>query len=158
MAKRYLAEKGVKFTEYDVSVDREAAGEMIRLTGQMGVPVIVVDKKVILGFDRSALDNLLVNRQNGHKVVFGISVADASKIARESGLADIYGAYVGSVHPGSIGERAGLLAGDIITKINTRTIENADDVESELSGISTGSTIKITFIRGQKVLNTEVKL
>ena len=45
-AKAFLSERGVKFTEYDISRDRTAADEIVRLTGQMGVPVIVVDGQV----------------------------------------------------------------------------------------------------------------
>lgn len=58
-AKRFLSERGVKFTEYDVSRDRAAADEMVRMTGQMGVPVIVVDGQVVVGFDRTRLEHLL---------------------------------------------------------------------------------------------------
>jgi glutaredoxin len=42
-AKKFLAERGVEYSEFDVSCDRAAAEEMVRLTGQMGVPVILVD-------------------------------------------------------------------------------------------------------------------
>ena len=41
--KEFLSRRGLKFTEYDVSRDRAAADEMIRKSGQMGVPVIIVD-------------------------------------------------------------------------------------------------------------------
>jgi glutaredoxin 3 len=33
--------------------------EMVKLSGQMGVPVIVIDKKVIVGFDKREIDRLL---------------------------------------------------------------------------------------------------
>ena len=57
--KRYLSERGVEFTERDISVDRAAAEDMIRQTGQTGVPVIVVDGEAVVGFDRPRLDQLL---------------------------------------------------------------------------------------------------
>ena len=55
MAKSYLKEKGVKFSDVDVAADQKAAKEMIEKTGQMGVPVIEVDGKFIVGFDKEAL-------------------------------------------------------------------------------------------------------
>ena len=58
-AKKYLNDKGIKFTEYNVSQDHSAAQEMMKLTGQMGVPVITVDGQVIIGFDRAKLESLL---------------------------------------------------------------------------------------------------
>ncbi|MFQ5875827.1 MAG: glutaredoxin family protein [Dehalococcoidia bacterium] len=63
--KEFLSRRGVKFIEYDVSVDRAAADEMIRKSGQMGVPVITVADQVVVGFDRARLEHLLANSGNG---------------------------------------------------------------------------------------------
>jgi glutaredoxin len=57
--KEYLSRKGVKFTEYDVTHDREKAKEMIQKSGQLGVPVIIVDDQVVVGFNQVKLDALL---------------------------------------------------------------------------------------------------
>ena len=51
-AKAFFAEKNIAYTNFDVSTDTETRQEMIKLTGQLGVPVIVIDNKVILGFDQ----------------------------------------------------------------------------------------------------------
>jgi len=50
MAMNYLRENGIDFVEKDVSIDREAAKEMIEKSGQMGVPVIDINGKIIVGF------------------------------------------------------------------------------------------------------------
>jgi len=55
-AKNYLKEKGVAFEAVDVSQDRLALKEMVDVSGQMGVPVIVVDGDVIVGFDQERLN------------------------------------------------------------------------------------------------------
>lgn len=58
--KEYLKDKKIKFEDIDVSQDQEAANEMIEKTGQMGVPVTIIDNKiVIVGFDREALKKAL---------------------------------------------------------------------------------------------------
>ncbi len=57
--KEYLTGKGVQFDAIDVGADREAAKKMVAETGQMGVPVIDVDGKYIVGFDKAALDEAL---------------------------------------------------------------------------------------------------
>lgn len=60
MAKQFLKEKGIAYTDVDVGADEKKAQEMIDKSGQMGVPVIVVaDEKgkeeIIIGFDRNKL-------------------------------------------------------------------------------------------------------
>lgn len=59
MAKEYLAQKGVDFKDINVQEDEEAAAEMIRKTGQIGVPVIDINGTIIVGFDRTAIDEAL---------------------------------------------------------------------------------------------------
>ena len=85
-AKRFLTEMDVRFTEYDVSRDRAVAEEMVNLTGQMGVPVIVVDGQAVIGFDRARLEALLADRDSGQRPHFGLKIADAGKAAEFSKL------------------------------------------------------------------------
>jgi glutaredoxin 3 len=56
MAKEYLTSKNIPYTEVDVSTDRSKQEEMIAKSGQYGVPVIDVDSKIIVGFDKRKLD------------------------------------------------------------------------------------------------------
>ncbi len=58
-AKAYLRERAVPFREVDVSRDPAAARDLVRRTGQMGVPVIEIDGRPIVGFDRTRIDQLL---------------------------------------------------------------------------------------------------
>jgi alkyl hydroperoxide reductase subunit F len=58
MVKAYLERRKIPFSEIDVSGDAEAAGEMIRISGQNGVPVTIVGDKVIVGFDAQALNEV----------------------------------------------------------------------------------------------------
>lgn len=58
-AKAFLKEKGIKFEDIDVATDQKAAKEMIKKSGQMGVPVIDIDGKIIVGFDQAAIEKAL---------------------------------------------------------------------------------------------------
>jgi len=58
-AKRYLKTRGVRFTDVDVSRDAQAARDMVRVSGQQGVPVIQINGRPIVGFDRAAIDRML---------------------------------------------------------------------------------------------------
>ncbi len=57
-AKEYMKEKGYDFEEKNVSKDKEAKKELLAM-GYMGVPVIFVDDEVVVGFNRSKLDEIL---------------------------------------------------------------------------------------------------
>ena len=58
-AKTYLCTRGVPFRDVDVSRDPAAARNLVRRTGQMGVPVIEVDGSPIVGFDQARIDSAL---------------------------------------------------------------------------------------------------
>ena len=47
------------FTDRDVTTDRAARDDMVRKSGQMGVPIIEVDGSIVVGFNKSKLDELL---------------------------------------------------------------------------------------------------
>jgi len=57
--KQYLQQKKIRFKEVDVTRDAAAARDMVRRSGQQGVPVIDVGGKIIVGFDRSKIDRYL---------------------------------------------------------------------------------------------------
>ena len=59
LAKDYLSKNKVKYKEVDVSSDMKAAQEMISKSGQMGVPVIDIDGKIIIGFDKDEIASAL---------------------------------------------------------------------------------------------------
>jgi glutaredoxin-like YruB-family protein len=59
MAKDFFKENKIEFEDIDVSQDHEAAQEMIEKSGQMGVPVIDIDGKVIIGFNVPAIKEAL---------------------------------------------------------------------------------------------------
>jgi len=59
MVKEYLSSKGVTFANIDVAADQAAGKEMVKISGQMGVPVIVAGNEVIIGFDKGAINKAL---------------------------------------------------------------------------------------------------
>jgi len=59
MAKKFLKDNNIEFEDIDVSRDKKAAKEMIKKTGQMGVPVIEIDGEFVVGFDRDKIKELL---------------------------------------------------------------------------------------------------
>ena len=59
LAKAYLGKKGLQYKDIDISASEDAAHEMIHRSGQMATPVIFIDDKMMLGFNRQEMDDLL---------------------------------------------------------------------------------------------------
>ena len=59
MAKDFLTEQGIAFTDFDVAQDLTKRQEMVQKSGQMGVPVIFVGSEMIIGFDKERLASTL---------------------------------------------------------------------------------------------------
>ncbi|MCX6816150.1 MAG: Uxx-star family glutaredoxin-like (seleno)protein [Candidatus Aenigmarchaeota archaeon] len=59
MAKEYFKGKEIKYEEVNVEENHAAAEEMIEKSGQMGVPVIEINGKIIIGFDKKAIEAAL---------------------------------------------------------------------------------------------------
>lgn len=60
MAKEFFKENGVEYTNYDVASDTAKRQEMMEKSGQLGVPVIVIDNKdLVIGFDQKQVSKLL---------------------------------------------------------------------------------------------------
>jgi glutaredoxin len=59
MAKEFLSQKGYKFTEYDVTKDRAALDEMVKISGARSVPVITACNEVMVGFEKNRLEQML---------------------------------------------------------------------------------------------------
>ena len=142
------------FTEKDVSRDPAAAQEMVQKSGQRGVPVIVVDGQVVVGFNRPVLEQALARRP----VRLGVSVADAAKMRERYDLSVGEGAVIGAVRPGSLAARLGLRAGDVIVDIGGHPIGTAQDVTDTLARLRGAQEIPIAWVRGEKRLHATVQI
>lgn len=58
-AKKYFDSIGVKYNDINVEEDQKAAEEMVKKSGQMGVPVIEIGKSIVVGFNKPKIDDLL---------------------------------------------------------------------------------------------------
>ena len=148
----------MEYTEFDVSRDRDKAEEMVSLTGQMGVPVTVIDGEVVIGFDRPRLQSIIAAGGSHQPVRFGLKIADADKVAQKHGEIPVFGAVIGEVSPGSLGEKAGLLPGDVVTQVNMWRVSNAGDFQKALLGLKPGNVVSIMFLRGTETRKSETAI
>jgi glutaredoxin 3 len=59
MTREFLEQHGVSYEDVNVAEDREGAKEMIEKSGQLGVPVVDFDGRIIVGFDRGRIGSAL---------------------------------------------------------------------------------------------------
>ena len=59
MAKEFFKANNVAYTEYNVASDLEKRKEMMEKSGQMGVPVILIDNEMVIGFNKPKIVQLL---------------------------------------------------------------------------------------------------
>jgi glutaredoxin len=50
------------YQDVDVTKDRKALDEMVKVSGQMGVPVLSIDGKIVVGFEQSRIDEMIKNQ------------------------------------------------------------------------------------------------
>ena len=144
--KAYLNQRGVPFVDHDVSRDRQAAAEMVRASGQQGVPVTVIDGQVVVGFNRPMIDQLLAQTA-AQPPKLGVAIAKSADIAAKKGVALPEGAYVGRVNAGSAAATAGLQAGDVILKLASQPVRGDQDVHRAMANVGRGQTVELVFWR-----------
>jgi putative serine protease PepD len=144
----------VRFTEKDVARDRRAAQEMVRVSGQQGVPVVTVDGQVVVGFDQPRLMQLL----SQSKPKLGASIADAASQAKKRPGIPQSGAYIGGVKQGSPAKNAGLKAGDVIVALGGQPVARAADLHRLVRTVPQGRDVSLTYVRNGAERDTLVRL
>jgi S1-C subfamily serine protease len=132
----FLRKQGVAYQEVDVSRNPLAAQEMVRRTGQMGVPVIADAQEAIVGFDLPRLQRMAARQT---RPGLGMRVKDAE---------DGSGAYVRSVREDSPASRAGIQAGDLVDELSGAPVRNAADLERIAASRRPGQPTSIRVRRG----------
>jgi S1-C subfamily serine protease len=120
----------------DVSVDAEAARDMVQRTRQMGVPVIADEQEAIIGFDMPRLQRMAARHRRGGGL--GLKVTD---------FKDGPGAYVGGVREDSPGARAGVEVGDVILELSGRAVSGVADLEQIAARRPPGQPTSLTIQR-----------
>ena len=144
---QFLSRHSVPFDKVDVSRDPAGAAEMVRFSGQRGVPVTAWDGQVVVGYDRMRLERLVASARRPR---LGAAVADAAKMAAKGRCKLTQGAYVGRVTAGGAAARAGLRAGDVITAFGNRQVNSALHLERLIAGAQLGQTVPFSYVRGDE--------
>jgi glutaredoxin 3 len=153
-AKSFLVRQGIPFVEKNVAADHRAASEMVRISGQRGVPVITVEGEVVVGFNQPRLMQLL----NQARPRLGATIADAASQARNHPDQPTAGAFVGKVRPRSPAEQAGLRPGDVIVGLGGHPVRSAEDVHQLVPRMPKGRDVSLTVVRDGQENDLMVRL
>ncbi len=141
------------FVEKDVAEDYAAAMEMIRLSGQQGVPVTVFNGDVILGFDQQKFAKLAEKFAGPKRPPLGIMAADAEEyLAKHPDKANkvppgTKGIYIGKVRPKTVAARAQLKAGDVITSFAGKRVRNMAGLDQMVETLKPGDKATAKYLR-----------
>lgn len=130
-----------------------AAMEMIRLSGQQGVPVVATEDEVILGFDQERLARLAEKYAKPKRPPLGILAADADEyLARHPEKAanlpaGTKGVYVGKIRPSTVAERAGLKPGDVVTSVAGKRTPTMSKLDALIDTLQPGDNVTVRYLR-----------
>jgi glutaredoxin-like YruB-family protein len=152
-AKAYLKQNNVPFNDVDVAKDYNAAMDMVRLSGQQGVPVTVADGEVILGFDQPKFAKLVAKYSGPTRPPLGILAADAEEYlgrhpdVREKIPEGTKGVYIGKIRPQTVAEKAGLQPGDVITSFAGKRVSNMSTLDQMVDTLKPGDQATAKYLR-----------
>jgi S1-C subfamily serine protease len=127
--------------------------EMIRLSGQQGVPVTVADGDVILGFDQAKFAKLAEQFAGPKRPPLGILAADVEEyLAKHPEIAEkvpagTKGVYVGKVRPSTVAFRAEIKPGDVITSFAGKRVRNMAALDQMVETLKAGDKATLKFVR-----------
>ncbi|WP_250562184.1 S1C family serine protease [Sphaerisporangium fuscum] len=120
----------------------DAAGQVIGINSAIatngGDGNIGVGFAIPINTAKQVSDQLIKSGKATHAYL-GVNLADAT--------GDIQGAVIGSVQSDSPADRAGLKAGDVITKIDGKPVDGADTVVGAVRGYKPGTKVTLTYVR-----------
>lgn len=142
----------MSFVEKDVTVDRQAAMEMVRRSRQQGVPVITAGDDVIVGFDQQRLARIADRQSAPMRPPFGVFGANAvdyaSRHPEELTLPQgVKGVYVGKVREGSVAARGGIRSGDVITGIAGKRVNDLGALDRLVKTVRADDTVPVGVYR-----------
>lgn len=135
------------------------AGELIGVnvaiasTGGQGSGSIGLGFAIPSNFAVRVANELIESGIASHGLL-GALVTDASSVASST----VTGAYIDSVTPGGAADRAGIRAGDVVTRFNGLPITNRIDLTAQVRVLPGGSGATLTYVRAGNTYTVEVTL
>ena len=136
-----------------MSTDYSAAMEMMRRSGQQGVPVTATANDVVVGFDETRLKRMIEAVSAPRRPPLGILGADAADylVRHPDAAAGVpkgtTGVYVGDIRPGSVAELADVRRGDIVVGFAGKRVKDMPGLDRLVGVVEPGSAVTVRFLR-----------
>lgn len=157
------------FIQTDAAINRgNSGGALVNLRGELiGINTAIFGPNggnVGIGFaiPSNMMKNLvdqIIEFGEVRRGLLGIMGRDVDEALAEAFNSDVnIGAFVDQVSPDTAAEKAGLKAGDIITKINGNELSGFNELRAKIASQGAGAKIKLTIIRSGEEINVNVTL
>ena len=155
------------FLQTDASINPgNSGGPLLNLDGEViGINTAIAASGQGIGFaiPSKLASSIIEQLKSGQKVSrgwIGVTIQDLDEVtAKALGLKeDTKGALIGSVMPGEPAEKAGLQAGDIVTKIDDTPINNASELTKSIASYKPKQKVKVTAVRDGREKQFTVQL
>jgi S1-C subfamily serine protease len=127
--------------------------EMIRRSGQQGVPVVATEDEVILGFDQLRLARLAEKYGAKKRPPLGLLAADLQEyLAKHPDKAAAIpegtkGVFVGIIRPDSVADHAGIRPGDVIVGLAGKRVSSMTQLDQMIGTLKAGDKVTARFLR-----------
>ncbi len=146
------------FIQTDASINPgNSGGPLVNLDGQViGINTAIIASGQGIGFaiPSSQASKIIESLKKGEKVArgwLGVTIKDLSENdAKALGLKSQEGALISSVLKDEPADKAGIIAGDVIIKVENKNVMNTAELLQEIASIAPGKTATITLIRDGK--------
>jgi len=146
------------FIQTDASINPgNSGGPLVNLRGELvGINTAILapnGSNVGIGFAIPAnmvrsIMRQIVEYGGIERGVFGVTVQDMNaELSQAMGVEGSRGAVIAAVQPGSAAERAGLVAGDVVTHINDQRVANAGDLRTQIGLMRVGERFALEIMR-----------
>jgi serine protease Do len=153
------------FMQTDASINPgNSGGPLINMDGQVvAINTAIIPSGQGLGFavPVNMLKDLIPKLKQGSvkRGWLGVEIQPLDeKLAKGFGMKDAKGALVANVTKDNPADKAGVKAGDVITKVNGQQISDAKDLITQIGSLSPGQTVVLDILRDKKEVKVTVKL
>ncbi len=155
------------FIQTDASINPgNSGGALVNLRGELvGINTAIVGPSggnVGIGFAipsnmAKGLMEQLVNEGEVRRGKLGISVQELDEELQQA-FGVKRGVVVSGVEPGSSADRAGLLRGDVLTKIGSRSVQSVSDIKNVIGLLQVGEEVAVQFFRDKELYQTDIQV
>lgn len=170
-----LGRSGLDIENYEDFIQTDAAinsgnsgGALVNLRGELiGINTAILGPNggnVGIGFaiPSNMMNNLakqIIEFGEVHRGVLGVSGRSVnSEIAKAMELKTNQGGFIEQVMPNSAADEAGIKPGDVITKINGKSIKSFHELRGKIGSIGAGKKVKLTIVRNGNEQDFNIKL